>query len=286
MTSRRRKIPTGYVTHLRKQLRWELNQLGVPDATVWMDRCKIQPGDVWSEVLNEELQKADLFIALLSRNYINSDWCEREISTMAARVATFEREARHQRIFRVDKDRVPDERLHEALRNVQAIRFFELDKEMNREEEFSYRGQVRGGNKYYDAIRMLAEAIHRRLDELGVEMGPQSKPLTIPPPALNGRAVFVVKPARDMNAPYDALTSELTRRGYCVLPDPATELPETAEDAQSAIVSGLAEAELSIHLLGERTGVRPDGLNTDIVPFQLECAAAEADRRPAFYRMI
>ena len=276
----------GYVTQLRKQLRWELNQLGVPDATVWMDRCKIQPGDIWSEVLKEELKRADLFIALSSRNYINSEWCEREISTMAARVASFEKEARRQRIFRVDKHRVPDERLHEALRNAQAVRFFEHDKEMNWDEEFFYRGQVRGGSKYYDAIRMLAEAIHRRLEELGVEMGPQAKPLAIPPPAHNGRTVFVAKPARDMNAAYETLTAELTRSGYRVLPDPTAELPETAEEAQSAIVSGLAEAELSIHFLGERTGVRPDGLNADIVPFQLECAAAEAGRRPAFYRMI
>ena len=102
----------------------------------------------------------------------------------------------------------------------------EHDKEMDREEEFFYRGQVRGGNKYYDAIRMLAEAIHRRLEELGVEMGPQAKPLAIPAPAHNGRTVFVAKPARDMNAAYETLTAELTRSGYRVLPDPALELPD------------------------------------------------------------
>jgi hypothetical protein len=38
----------GFVSHLRSQLRWELNQLGVPDAVLWMDRYKLQLGDAWS----------------------------------------------------------------------------------------------------------------------------------------------------------------------------------------------------------------------------------------------
>jgi hypothetical protein len=276
----------GYVRHLRQQLRWELSQLGVPDAILWMDRYKIQPGDIWSEVLRDELNKADLFIAVLSRNYINSDWCETELMTMAARVATFEKEARHRRIFRVDKHLVPDESIHEVLRGAQAVRFFEHDKEDDREEEYFHRGQVRSGNKYYEAVRQLAEAIHLRLEELGVEMGPQSKPLTYAAPMSKGRVIFVAKPARDMILEYRTLTAELVRSGYHILPDPTADLPETAEEVQAAIVKGLAEAELSVHLLGERAGLRPDGLTADIVPFQLSCAAAEAEKRPSFYRMI
>jgi hypothetical protein len=257
----------GYVRHLRDQLRWELNQLSVPDAILWMDRYKIQPGDIWSEVLREELNKADLFIALLSRNYIKSNWCEIELSTMAARVAKFEKEVQHRRIFRADKHRVPDESIHAVLRGAQAVRFFEEDNEMNREEEFFYRGQVRRGNKYYDAVRKLAEAIYQRLAELGVEMEPKSTPLTFAMPMSKGRAVFVAKPARNMSLEYQTLTAELVRSGYRVLPDPAADLPEIAEEAQTAVVTGLAEAQLSIHLLGERTGARPDGLDADIVPF-------------------
>jgi hypothetical protein len=276
----------GYVRHLREQLRWELNQLGVPDAILWVDRYKIEPGDIWSEVLREELNKADLFIALLSRNYIKSEWCATELSTMAARVATFEKEAQHRRIFRADKHRVPDESIHVVLRGAQAVRFFEDDRETDREEEFFYRGHVRGGNKYYDAVRKLAEAIHKRLEELGVAMGPQSQPPAFPLAESNGRTVFVAKPARDMSAEYETLASELTRSGYRVLPDPAADLPDIGEEVQTTILAGLADAELSIHLLGERTGIRPDGLDSDIVPFQLGCAASEAAKRSSFQRLI
>jgi hypothetical protein len=276
----------GFVSHLRSQLRWELNQLGVPDAVLWMDRYKLQLGDTWSEKIREELNKADLFIALLSRNYVKSDWCATELSTMAARVAALDKDAKQRRIFRADKHRVADENIHDALKGIQAIRFFDDDKELNREDEFFYRGQVRCPSKYYDAVHKLAESIHQRLEELGVEMGPQAHPLTFSTPQNNGRAVFVAKPARDMNSEYLTLTAELVRSGYRVLPDPAEDLPDTAEEAQATIVSCLAESELSIHLLGERTGIRPDGLEADIVPFQLSCAASEAGRRPSFYRLI
>ena len=278
----------GYVTHLRSQLRWELNRLGVPDAVLWRDRYKLQVGDVWSDVLREELQKADLFIALLSRNYIHGDWCTTELTTMAEHVAKLEKNAQQRRIFRVDKHLVPDEKIHQILRNVQAVRFFEHDKELNREEEFYYRGEVPEGmkRKYFGAIRELAEAIHQRLEELGVEMAPTAAPVSFAKPQSNGRTIFVAKPAKDMVSEYQALTAELTRSGYRVVPDPAADLPETGEEAQAVISSGLAESELSIHLLGERTGIRPDGLDADIVPYQLDSAAAEARKRPEFYRMI
>ena len=65
----------------------------------------------------------------------------------------------------------------------------------------------------------------------------------------------MAKPARDMSFEYRTLTAELVRSGYHILPDPAADLPETAEEAQAAIVKGLAEAELSVHLLGERADI-------------------------------
>jgi hypothetical protein len=39
----------------------------VPNAILWRDRGKISPADAFSVIIREELQKADLFIAILSR---------------------------------------------------------------------------------------------------------------------------------------------------------------------------------------------------------------------------
>jgi hypothetical protein len=275
-----------YVEYLWRQLRWELNRLGVPKATLWRDRCEIEPGDNWSDVIRQELHRSDLFVALLSRNYIESDWCNEEINTMASRVAMFDDNLRDRRIFRVDKNRVLEERIPAPLQGIQAVRFYDEDKEYKREVEYFYRGKIEMEDKYFDAVRALAEGIYRRLDELGVPMKPALKPAKILPIKSNGRIVFVAKPARDMVCNYNVLTTELIKSGYQVVPDVDKEFPDVGEDARALILHSLAQAELSIHLLGERTGVRPDGLESDIVPFQLICAEEVVRKRAGFYRII
>ncbi len=278
--------PNGkYVEHLRKQLLWELRQLGVPKTVLWMDRYEIETGDIWPEALREGLEKSDLFIALLSRNYITSRWCEKELGAMAQQISHCEPDLQRQRIFRVDKHRVPETKIHDVLKNIQAVRFYEEDLETDSEEEFYYRGRVVHETKYFDAIHELAVAVYNRLERLGVEMGPQSLPPAVEKPC-NGRVVFVAKPARDMKSEYETLTSELTRAGYRLLPDPKIDLPLAAEEAQAAILDGLAQAEISIHILGEMSGFRPDGLDVGIVPLQFRAAAEEVGRRPSFYRLI
>jgi hypothetical protein len=64
----------GFVSYLLRQLRWELKQLGVPRAILWQDRAKIDPGDYWSETIRKALNSAELFVAILSKNYITSAW--------------------------------------------------------------------------------------------------------------------------------------------------------------------------------------------------------------------
>jgi TIR domain len=276
----------GFVRYFWRQLRWELDQLGVPNAILWGDRGKISPADGWSAIIREELRKADLFIAILSRNYVQSDWCNEEISTMAARIQMFESAARHRRIFRADKQHVPDDLVPEALREIQTVRFYDEDKETSQEQEFFWRGKVQRYDPYVKAIRELAYGIYQRLSELGIEMEPQAASPQRCPIKANGRVIFVAKPAHDILEEYKTLTYELTLSGYRIVPDVDKELPNIGEMALDVINTALAEAEVSIHLLGERTGGRPDGVETDIVSLQLANAASEAQKRSSFYRLI
>jgi hypothetical protein len=98
--------------------------------------------------------------------------------------------------------------------------------------------------------------------------------------------VFVAKPAGDMEESYRTLVEELQGRGFRVTPDPDEDLGNLGEQVRSAVLNALAEAEASIHLLGTRKGMRPDGFDMDLVPMQLAAAADEAKRRSDFERMI
>jgi TIR domain len=285
----------GFVRYLLRQVRYDLRQMGVPDAVLWEDRAKIAPGDIWSDAIRKALNEAELFVAILSRNYVKSDWCATELSAMASRIAMLDAEDGQRRIFRVDKHNVPEDEIPETLRCIQAVRFYREDQETKRVDEYFWRGKVRRPDDYEKAVNDLARAICARLDELGIPLTPQ--PERAPSPSghtayqSNGRVVFVAKPASDMEEAYRTLVRELRGTGYRVTPDPDKRLDELGGDVRSAVVDGLAEAEASIHLLGKRTGGRPEGLDTDLVPMQLAAAADEARKGEAgtksgFERMI
>jgi hypothetical protein len=196
--------------------------------------------------------------------------------------------AGERRIFRVDKHKVPEDQIPEALRRIQAVQFYREGDDAKCAYEFFWGGKVRLSKEFDKALLELTSAIGSRLEELGIPYEPKGPPEVqvdnVRPE--NGRAVFVAKPALDMVEYYRNLVEELRGRGFRVTPDPDRDLSNLGNEVRSAVVKALAEAEASIHLLGTRTGGRPDGLDTDLVPMQLAAAAEEAERKPGFERLI
>jgi hypothetical protein len=279
----------GFVDYLKRQVRYDLSQLGVPDAILWQDRSEIAPADDWNEKIRNALNNAELFIAVLSKNYINSPWCEKELHTMKSRTEMLGTPAGDRRIFRVDKHKVPEDKIPEALRTIQAVQFYREDRyDAEGVDEYFWRGKVRLIDEYEGAVNKLARGICRRLEELGIPCQRKEQPERRPENGrpTNGRVVFVAKPAGDMMQAYRSLVTELRNTGFRVTPDPDKELGASADAVRSTVAKALAEAEASIHLLGTRRGGGPDGLDMDLVPMQLAAAADEARNRPGFARLI
>jgi hypothetical protein len=154
----------GFVDSLVKHLRARFQEEGVPDAIFWQDRSEIEPGDVWSDAIGNALNRAELFIAIVSKNYINSSWCKKEVYTMKSRVEMLGAPAR--RIFRVDRHMVPEGHVPDTLRGIQSVRFYREDKDAQCVDEFFWGGKVRFSREYDRAVRELSMAIQTRLDDL------------------------------------------------------------------------------------------------------------------------
>jgi hypothetical protein len=111
-----------------------------------------------------------------------------------------------------------------------------------------------------------------------------TEPAALPPVSVvenaverSGRTVYLAKPAADMRAPYLRLFEELNLRGHRVVPAPEVDIPsESAHAARAFVEAALAEADLAIHLLGERMGFCPDD-GDPIVRLQLAAAAQRAE---------
>ena len=156
----------GFVSYLMRQLRYELSQLGGLDSIRWVERSRIEPGDDWSERISIALNNAEFFIAIVSKNYITSSWCQQELSIMKSRTSKLDAQPR--RIFRVDRTPIPEALVPEPLRRIQSVRFYREDYETERVEEFFYRGKVVLQEEYLEAVHMLALGIGKELEKLGI----------------------------------------------------------------------------------------------------------------------
>jgi hypothetical protein len=273
---------TGFVSYLHNQLRYELTQLGPPAPVLWRDQKTIERGHRFEPRLVEALAQSTLLLVVLSRNWMERGWCRRELDEFVKQRGA----DAHERIVIVGKNGVPPERLPEELRGQEGYNLFGLDRENGEEVDFFVRSNI-VDNRYRDRVRGLARYLWRSACELtsrslGPDLalheppGPPYAPPADPAPAITaastGRRVFLAKPARDMEQTYDMLAHELAIRGYDVVPAPTTDLPDDGAEAVMLIDDALAEAEMSIHLLGRKPGFAPDG-EQPIVSLQLARAA-------------
>ncbi|MEI9983415.1 MAG: hypothetical protein WDN69_09550 [Aliidongia sp.] len=126
---------------------------------------------------------------------------------------------------------------------------------------------------------MLAASIYKRLKELGLVHTTVQPPPPVPLPPARKLCVYLAKPASDMNDEYQTVVRELRGHGFAVVPDPEQDLPNDGAVATGIIRAALARATLSIHLVGEKRGFKPDGIDDGIVGFQLTEAKTQIGAR-------
>lgn len=296
------KGTTGFVRYLQDQLKYELTrELGLPEDVLWYDRNKIQSADHYTTIVADAIRNSDILLAVVSRNYIQGQFCTTELQAFSQRFEQMERDARARRIFRADKQAVDENLLPRPLQDLQAVRFYDNDPERG-ELEYYYRGRVTQRNAYREAIRDLARSIYKRLTELGIRpVVPEARPLArkLSP---NNRNVYVSLPAADTRDAYVALVKDLWARGYNVLPNGGQDAQNVASpesrpaagllaslvgpEVLATIRQALSTCEVAIHFVGEFRGVVPDGLDSGLVGLQLAEARAESQRRSEFRRLI
>jgi hypothetical protein len=287
----------GFVSYLRRQLRFEFSQIGGQQPDLWRDRERVPDGDFYEPLLSEGVAGSSLFLVVLSRNWTASPNCQEELVEFVRKFAQEPELTWKKRIVLVGKTDVPRRNLPASLRGQVGYRFYDIDKEDKKESPYFVHGEPGPGSYEKNAYSKKLGELARHLWEKVQEFSPQATVLRLPKPrpivANSGRTVFLARPAGDMKGSYLVLLEELAGRGHRVLPDPEKEIPNQGSDAIAYVDAALIEAELSIHLLGERSGFAPDGV-APIVQLQLERAAARVselvvgnspDSR-AFHRLI
>jgi TIR domain-containing protein len=272
----------GFVTYFYEQLQYEISNQGPERPKFWRDNKRIAGADQFTPMIEETLKTTSYLLVILSPNWLSREWCQRELATFA-RYRVAEGVDVRQRIIVVGKRFVDRDSRPPQLQGQVGYPFYtggEDKDEVDGEVEYYSHGKVQD-DRYWDRIRSLATYLRHKMKRDAREEQPAAE-LVAPP---SGRTVFLAKPASDMRASYGRLVKELRGKGHAVVPDPAADIPLDST-AIAFIDAGLQEAEISFHLLGEKTGPAPED-QPAIVKLQLDRAAARAAAGgTGFHRLI
>lgn len=239
----------GWVNHFQTRLNAELLNRGRPDVRLWRDTADILEGDRFSPHIKEGLSSCDLFLPVLSPNYVQRSWCQDEINRFWKRVK--EEPELDKRIIPVYKFPLDDSELHEAITGRVGYRFYRENEHTGKIDEFFRQGEEQDKEAYDGLIVSIVEFIRQRLPPI------EPLPTFHNPPVDEGSfTTFVAPPAPDMKPAYDKLTNELKGAGIRVRPDPQSELPQELDKVSQEVERTLADAEFAIHLLGDQPGPR------------------------------
>jgi hypothetical protein len=247
----------GWVTFFWEQLRWELNNKGVHQAKLWLDRYEIEPVEEFTQKIEEALKEARLIIPILSPNWVQRSWCRKEID----RFVQLRSQDAADGIVPVKKDEPPEVDLPESLKNREGYKFFTKDPS-GTIRDFYWRG-LQDSTAYFDVLKRIAEWIAQRL----IEGRLTAKATT----ASTGKVVYLAAPGDELRDAWRRVANDLEGCGYVVLPSDGR-LPDVADKADAAIRDALAKAVLFVQFLGESEGGTPDGSNETLVRLQLRLA--------------
>jgi hypothetical protein len=261
----------GFVTVLVKHLKYQFQLLGGTAPELWRDTRAIKQSDQFDPILQKEVAASDFLLVVLSRNWVEREWCRHELELFEKRWHAEGEQGVKSRIVVVAKHLIEPQDRPALLQGQEGYTFYRRDGEeaAGQEQEFFRRGKPQ--EEYHDRVEELARDLWGRAHQAGDKHAAAAGNDKKPSAASTARTIYLAKPAADMRAAYLRLVDELQGRGYAVAPEPSADIPSDAS-ATAFVDAALAGSEASIHLLGEKGGYAPED-TAPIVKLQLERAA-------------
>jgi hypothetical protein len=272
----------GWISEFHHALQVRLAQLRGDRPKIWRD-LKLSGNDYFGDAIVKQLPNAALLVSVFSPRYVKSEWCLRELKEFykAAEERGGVRVGDKCRIFKVIKTPVALAEQPEEIQGILGYEFFQTDP-AGRPLEFDPKYGTEAEINYWTKLNDLAYDAYQLLDNLEREgLSPtdddgtpdgNAQPL-ISAPTPDAPAIYLAETTYDLRDARDNIRRELQQRGYRILPDEA--LPYSPDFSQ-AVLTHLAQCRLSIHLVGRRYGIVPEGAEESVVELQHQLAMATA----------
>jgi hypothetical protein len=280
----------GWITRFHNTLSAMLNMRLGRRADIWRD-SKLGGNDIFEDEILQQFPKTELLISILTPRYAESEWCTREVGEFckSAEIAGGLVIGNNLRVLKVIKNPVENEdSLPSVMRQALGYPFYVFDEhQVPLELDPAYGEEFM--RKYNLKMAKLAYDIAGLIKKMESPDTPANKPAeasasaTVKPPIVKP-AIYLAECSFDRRGAREALESELRLHGYPVLPD--IQLPKSEEEYIAAVEGFLARCELSIHLVGAKYGVVPDGESEKSVTVVQNELAIDQCKKGALRRII
>jgi hypothetical protein len=277
----------GWVRYFHDFVVAGLRSRGFKDVNFWRDVKEYSDNQEFEKQIEAALANAVLLVAIVSPNYLSSQWCPKELARFIDRIRGPNGVLERERVVKILKYTVKEEELHNVFSGRRGFRFFD-DSQKEKVAVYYDFGRVMR-QEYFTIVEEVVEELRRILERPWPANDPGDSPASGPGEIADTKTAittFLARPSRDRREEYIKLAEELKRRGARVVPDPRDSLPEEANELKAVLGAALGEAKLSLHLLGANLGVTPEGGDEPLVSIQLKLGAERARSQPDFRRFI
>jgi hypothetical protein len=272
----------GWVDRFHRALSVRLTQLLGRDSRLFFDKAVMSGNHVLSPKIRSEIAEAKVLVSIISPGYLQSEWCNEELSQFAAAAAlaggvSTGTTSRIIKVLKLPVEPQQEKKAKVDLSDVLGYKFYRTDTR-GVASEFDLDDEPQNRREFVKRVNELAYDVCKILDMLGEELPNRAQVV-----ASTGKTVYIAETSSDVADEADRLRSELAQYGHTVVPQrDLSHGPQFADIAASE----MAKADLSIHLVGSVFAAVPEREYRSIVEVQCDVAAAEKQRRHAFRQIV
>lgn len=239
-----------------EELRARLVEL-VGEVEIWRDKDEIRAGDQWRPEIVAALDTAAIFLAIISKTYLDSDVCRNELDRFLGHAKN--EASTRQRIVPIFKQPPKsDQDFPQELGELHHHEFFQWDPPgSNRFQEFGPGKGDAAARQYWETFERLAQDL---MDQLETLKGNARKQAV--------GTVYLASVGPELYSEREKLRSDLQQRGYLIVPE--REYLWNAAGFREKIIADLEAAKLCLHLVASTASIVPE--TPERVRLQLELA--------------
>jgi hypothetical protein len=251
-----------------KALQASLREL-VGDVTIWRDQEQLRTGQPWRKEVAEALDGAAIFLAIISRTYLDSDECLKELDHFLGWLKDPTR-GNGRRIVPIFKQPPKaEQKLPHEMGEIHRHDFFRCDPPGSaRFRELGPNRDDEDRREFWATLERVAQDIMVALEELKGDACQRAV-----------GNVFIARVGPELQMERERLRSDLLQRGYLVVPE--QEYLWNADDHRARITKDLESAQLCIHLVGSTRSIEPAAASRAKLQIELAHETMKRIARPA-----